>query len=694
MEPNAGRAVLLLIVLAGIALRIYRLDAQSFWYDEGNSARIAERSLQLIIAGAAGDIHPPLYYIALHYWRALFGESEFALRMLSVLCGVGLLIFTYLLARRLFTPRAGLIAAALVALSPFAVYYSQEARMYVMLAFEAAVSTWALCSILDFRFWILDRDGNSRFEIGDWGNRTAISNLESRISLVQSKIQNRKSEILLYVLSTAAGLYTQYAYPFVMIAQGMAVLVWLIGARGKRTRALAIYAAINVVAIVLFAPWLPIAIRQVTSWSVTPQSYQVGQAMLDAYRWLVVGRTLPLDQATLPLVAVGALALLGVLFGMLQRDARARRVLPTMLLLLLVITPFALLFVFHLYREAYLKFLLVCAAPLLILAARGIDGLASLASPSRALPEMSDFSQKSDISNSSRGGAAFGHWVRTGIATVLTLGMLALWWPSLQNLYTNSAYARDDYRGIARTIEADARPRDAVLLNAPNQWEVFTYYHRQGAPSIPLTYHPANMPAVDEQMQPIAAQYVRLFVLYYGENESDPGAGFERWLAEHAFKADEQWIGNIRLAVYAAHSPIAAIPLTATFGDGIMLENVSVDLGEYESGEIIPLRLTWQADAQVAQRYKVFVHVGGADAPPVAQNDSEPAAGTRPTDTWKAGEQVVDQRGVWLKPGLAPGSYGLYVGVYDSATGKRLPVQSQSGRVVGDRLWLGDVTVR
>src|SRR5689334_4366310 len=67
--PTATRIVMLLvIVLTGLALRVYKLDAQSFWYDEGNSARIAERSLQLIVEGAAGDIHPPLYYLVLHYW--------------------------------------------------------------------------------------------------------------------------------------------------------------------------------------------------------------------------------------------------------------------------------------------------------------------------------------------------------------------------------------------------------------------------------------------------------------------------------------------------------------------------------------------------------------------------------------------------------------------------------------------------
>jgi uncharacterized membrane protein len=95
MDHNRRKTValvlLLLILALAAAVRFYRLEAQSLWHDEGNSARIAERSIRLILEGAAGDIHPPLYYLALHYWRALLGQSEFALRSFSVMGGVGLL---------------------------------------------------------------------------------------------------------------------------------------------------------------------------------------------------------------------------------------------------------------------------------------------------------------------------------------------------------------------------------------------------------------------------------------------------------------------------------------------------------------------------------------------------------------------------------------------------------------------------
>ena len=85
-QPPLLAAVLILLLATG--LRFHRLDAQSFWNDEGNSARLSERAIPAILEGTASDIHPPLYYLLLHGWRALLGDSEFALRALSAFAGV------------------------------------------------------------------------------------------------------------------------------------------------------------------------------------------------------------------------------------------------------------------------------------------------------------------------------------------------------------------------------------------------------------------------------------------------------------------------------------------------------------------------------------------------------------------------------------------------------------------------------
>ena len=90
------------VLLLALGLRLYRLDGQSFWYDEGTSVLLAGRDLPTIARDAAADIHPPLYYFLLHYWTAAFGTSEIAARSLSVVLGVLLVAVTWLLGRRLF----------------------------------------------------------------------------------------------------------------------------------------------------------------------------------------------------------------------------------------------------------------------------------------------------------------------------------------------------------------------------------------------------------------------------------------------------------------------------------------------------------------------------------------------------------------------------------------------------------------
>lgn len=650
--------VLAAILILAAILRFNQIGAQSLWYDEGNSARIAERSAQLIVEGAAGDIHPPLYYLLLKAWRAAFGPSEAGLRSFSAACGVLTVLFAYLIGRDLFGRRAGLIAAFLLAIAPFAVYYAQEARMYALLALCAAASTWAVLSF----------------------------------SLRSPNPRSKAVFVVLYVLATAAGLWTHYAYPFVMAAQAACVAGFLVF-DGRPTvdhdresadtgrKSLVIYLASTLAAVVLFLPWAPIAVRQVLGWGVEREAYSLGPAALDAYRAIVVGRTLPPEAAAVPVLTFSVAALLGLLLPSrlgFESDRR-RSLIGRLAMLTMAALPMALLFLVGLYRESYLKFLLVSVLPLCALAGRGVVALAA---------RVSAWATSPNPNTPSRAHAA--------LAAVLALALAALFAPSLANMYGDPAYARDDYRGIHARISAGARPDDAVIFIAPNQWEVYTYYQGDDRGLFPVAYRPATYDQVARQLEAIAAGHERLFVLYFGERDADPEGWYESWLGNNAFKAGETWSGDVRLATY--HRPVADGVLRegsagARFGDAIALDGARGAFGDAAAGDVIPVELTWRAEGEIASRYAGFVHIGPPDAAPVAQNDGEPAAGYRPTDTWAPGERVVDRRGAWIPPGTPPGTYGVYVGLYDPATGARLPI-SRDGNVAGDRLQIGAVTIR
>lgn len=130
------------IVAVGAALRFYALGRESIWIDEAHSVRLASVPLTRIVEMSGQDGHPPLYLFLLHAWMALFGGSEAAVRSLSAATGVLALPVMYFLGRRLLGVAGGLLAALLLALSSYHVYYSQEARNYSLLVLTTLLS-WA-----------------------------------------------------------------------------------------------------------------------------------------------------------------------------------------------------------------------------------------------------------------------------------------------------------------------------------------------------------------------------------------------------------------------------------------------------------------------------------------------------------------------------------------------------------------------
>ncbi|MFC2023772.1 glycosyltransferase family 39 protein, partial [Chloroflexota bacterium] len=140
--------LLLLILLLALGLRFYGLDAHSLWNDEGTSVAIARLDPISIARNAALDIHPPLYYWLLSGWVRMLGTSEAAVRSFSALLGVLLVAVTFALGHRLAGRGVALLAALLSAIHPFQIYYSQEARMYILLALLTAMSALALAGFV------------------------------------------------------------------------------------------------------------------------------------------------------------------------------------------------------------------------------------------------------------------------------------------------------------------------------------------------------------------------------------------------------------------------------------------------------------------------------------------------------------------------------------------------------------------
>jgi uncharacterized membrane protein len=145
LRSDSDLQLVLLITLAGAALRLATLDVQSFDHDEAVTAgHVVHGSLiETLKTIPDSERTPPLYYVLAWGWTRVFGVGEVGLRSLSMLFGTAMIPVAALVGRRYGVGRVAVIAAALVAFCPFLVYYSQEGRAYALLGLLALLSAGA-----------------------------------------------------------------------------------------------------------------------------------------------------------------------------------------------------------------------------------------------------------------------------------------------------------------------------------------------------------------------------------------------------------------------------------------------------------------------------------------------------------------------------------------------------------------------
>jgi hypothetical protein len=666
-----------LILLLAAALRLFRIGNQSLWADEGNSVALAARSLREISAAAAADIHPPLYYWLLSLWTRIFGTSEIAVRSLSAVWGVVLVWLVYQIGSRLFDKRTGTVAALLAAVNPFLIYYSQEARMYAQLAALAALLFYALIRFILHESIILPADGSGK-SIAFSGPATAI--------LVGASI---------------AGLYTHYTYPVMIGVATLLYLLWVYNSRRRgfvRERLLH-WAMLLIIVAFAYLPWWRTAYQQLTNWPRSGQAVALNDAVSEILRLLALG---PVAQVEVNSPWMAVFLLLFILgFWPWARPDRARGYwLSWLLPLLWLAAPVGMVLLGGLYKPAFMKFLVVAAAPFCLLMARGATGfMEALERESWHRPSRSRGRGKSNRkrpatakdSGNPQESTNLGHWLgRAWLVMVLVL-LLIPTTKTLQAYYLDPSVARDDYRGMAAYIQAVADPQDGIILNAPGQQDVFDYYYQGDLPVYGLpAERPPDTPATIATLEQLARQHPQLYLLLWATDESDPEHLVEEWLDTHAYKAKDTWRGNVRFVIYATQQSTESWPVETvdtTLGDQIRLVSQALAGKTITAGDVLQLQLVWEALETPAVDYTVFVQLLDQRNQVVVQRDAPPVSGGRPTTGWQPGDRIVDNHGLLVVPGTAPGDYRLIVGMYNVETGERLPTP------VTDYIDLGDIRI-
>jgi hypothetical protein len=147
VAPAAARERRPLVVLAAItafALILRLIATRGLWLDEATSVTQAQMPLHdLLQSLRTTDVHPPLHHVVLWATVHLFGTDQMVVRAPSILAGTLLIPMLWASGRELYGPRAGVAAALLGAVAPFAVWYAQEARMYAFFMLFATVALYA-----------------------------------------------------------------------------------------------------------------------------------------------------------------------------------------------------------------------------------------------------------------------------------------------------------------------------------------------------------------------------------------------------------------------------------------------------------------------------------------------------------------------------------------------------------------------
>lgn len=138
--------VLGLVIAVGVFFRVAPLNDRDYWYDEAFTGITVRQPLPEMMDIIAGDVHPPMYYLLLRGWTTIFGDGPLDIRAFSVTLGVATITLAYMVMRK-WEPRSylpALAGALIVAINPFLVNYSQEARMYSLVTFLVLLAVYFL----------------------------------------------------------------------------------------------------------------------------------------------------------------------------------------------------------------------------------------------------------------------------------------------------------------------------------------------------------------------------------------------------------------------------------------------------------------------------------------------------------------------------------------------------------------------
>jgi hypothetical protein len=646
-----------MIFIMALALRLFGIETQSMWADEGGTLALAARAPDVILRDTLADVHPPLYYWILHAWMGLFGVNVFAARGFSALCGALAVLVMYVLARRWFGPMASWIAGVAGILSPLAIHYSQEARMYALAMLLATL----LFLVLDTWLTSLSRAEPAR--------RTLMIDIgDDSFARRGLKPHDYSLLLLLYLLLAAALLMTHYFAVTIVAGAAFVGIAQIVKQQRYRTSIGFVLAHLPLAA--LYLAMVLASRSRISIWAAATSPTNPLFVLTDMLRTFSIGLNGPAGWEWWSLLFTGLL-LVGLLFrtnGSGRLFAGVWLGVPLVLMILISLSqPY--------YRP---RFLLPALPSFHILVGAGIARLIK----DRDAP----LGRLDQVSNAPLGRLhSLGRLLQTRILLLGTMLLLASASLPLYREWFDPSVWRDEYRGAARAIRATARADDVLILNGQSQIDTLNVYLNSPQPRILLPrFRPLDANATEADLTQLAAHYRRIYGLFYVIEESDPQGVMANWLDTHTFPSGSRWYGDIQLRTWETGDLSDQLhAINANIG-GLHLLKQAIAPATLTPGDAVRVQLDWQAETAPEQPLSLFIHLLGAHGQLIAQYD-----GPLARQALGSGAHWASRMAVIIPPNTAPGRYQMVLGVYNPANGTRLNLADGA-----DTFELGMVEVR
>ena len=660
------RAWLMFVLLGAFALRAYRLGVASLWYDETVSAFLAQLDPVSLTRHTAGDIHPPLYYYLLHFWGRLAGWSEFSLAFSSLFFGILLIALTYRGAREWLGAPVAMLAALLVAISPYNLWYSQEVRMYSLGAALGLASVYFFVRLL-------------RQQATDKGRQIFFSR-----------------DFIAYAIVSALGLYTLYYFAFLLIFENLVALVRF--ARKSKSPitnySLRLWISSQFAIFILYLPWAFIALRQAIDPPVPPwRSFtSLPQVVLESFSALAFGQSIDPAYAS-PLLLIIALLVGAVLW----HDRRGWFWFGY------TFVPLATIFLLSFWKPLYhVRYLFIYASGFYILLALALDRLRAfrrssfilLAACIVLLSAFSIYNFWFDLQYADddlRGAARYiAERYRPGDAILIDAG------------YTYTAFVYYFDQPIAwRGRLTDYTPRDsrdAIVLQTGSIGGAANL----GWQNPESDFYPTTAEATRAALDKVLAAHPRVWLFRLYDTVVDPEGVIRDYLAQRGKIIDDQGFAGESFAraqgYLTSRTSLPALPANATrvqvsLGNRITLLGFDPGSLTIRAGDPIDVNVYWQTQEPTNIDQHLFVGLFSPEGMLVAPTNEIPLGNAWGTSRWTPGEILREPVRLMTPAYIPPGNYVLRVALFNPQTNEPLPAQPGAWAADFDQVRLTNVRI-